>query len=290
MELHTLGVDGGYTQKDVTEVARVFTGWTVKVPREGGTFEFDATMHEPGTKIVLGQTIQGGGQQEGFKVLHVLAHSPATASFICNKIAMRFVSDDPPATLVRRMAATFLEKDGDIRQVLVTMLKGPEFWDSETYRAKLKTPLEFVASALRATGAEVTDASVIVMQMRVLGMPLYGSQPPTGYSMNEGAWVSASGLMGRIKFARRLSSGLLKGVQVPPLSACCSQQPDNGSKILATLEESLLGGDVSKETHNTIVARLQKSPANGRLAPLAQPSDNVIIETLLLSSPEFQRK
>src|SRR5450432_697599 len=137
MELHTLGVNGGYTQNDVTEVARVLTGWTIKQPKDGAAFKFDERMHEPGEKIVLGHHIKANGQKEGFEVLHILAHHPATAKFVCTKLAMRFVSDNPPPPLVDRMAQTFLKKDGDIREVLRTMLRSPEFWSNDAYRAKV---------------------------------------------------------------------------------------------------------------------------------------------------------
>ena len=147
MELHTLGVNGGYTQNDVTEVARVLTGWTLKEPNLGGGFTFDERKHEPGDKTVLGHRIKPKGEKEGFEVLHILAHHPSTAKFVCTKLAMRFVSDDPPPALVDRMAQTFLKKDGDIREVLETMLHSQEFWAPDTYRAKVKTPLEFVVSA-----------------------------------------------------------------------------------------------------------------------------------------------
>ena len=143
MELHTLGVNGGYTQKDVTEVARVFTGWTLKQPKQGGGFSFAARMHEPGDKMVLGHRIKSNGEKEGMEVLHLLAHHPSTAKFVCTKLAIRFVSDNPPPALVDRMAQAFLKKDGDIREVLTTMLRSPEFWSDDAYRAKVKTPLEF---------------------------------------------------------------------------------------------------------------------------------------------------
>ena len=136
--MHTLGVDGGYSQQDVTQVARVFTGWTIKEPNREGDFEFDESKHEPGKKIVLGHVIKEGGQKEGMEVLDILAHNPATARFICTKLAMRFVSDTPPQDLVDRMAQTFQKSDGDIREVLKTMLKSPEFWSPESVSRESK--------------------------------------------------------------------------------------------------------------------------------------------------------
>ncbi len=214
MELHTLGVNGGYTQRDVTEVARVLTGWTLKQPKEGGGFTFDERMHEPGDKMVLGHRIKPKGEKEGLEVLHILAHHPSTAKFVCTKLAMRFVSDDPPPTLVNRMSQTFLKKDGDIREVLKTMLHSPEFWSPNTYRAKVKTPLEFVVSAVRVSGADISDAMPLARQLQNLGMPLYGMQPPTGYSMKADAWVNSSALLGRMNFALALTAGKIKGVQM----------------------------------------------------------------------------
>ena len=159
MELHTLGVDGGYTQKDVTEVARCFTGWTINQPQRGGKFVFNPRLHDNGEKVVLGVTIPaGGGESDGEKVLDILAHHPATAHFISKKLAMRFVADDPPAALVDRMADTFLKTDGDIRQVMLTMIDSKEFWSVGAYRSKVKSPLEMVASAVRAMNGNVDFA------------------------------------------------------------------------------------------------------------------------------------
>ncbi len=155
MELHTLGVNGGYTQADVTQVAKVFTGWTIDQPYRGAEYRFEARRHEPGTKTVLGTSIPEGGEAEGLQVLHMLATSPATAQFISTKLAVRFVSDTPPPALVDRMAKAFLASGGDIKTVLRTMFESPEFWAPEVYRAKVKTPEEFVLSAVRASGAEV---------------------------------------------------------------------------------------------------------------------------------------
>jgi uncharacterized protein (DUF1800 family) len=288
MELHTLGVNGGYTQQDVTEVARVFTGWTLKQPKQGGGFTFEERTHEPGNKIVLGHRIKPKGEKEGLEVLHILAHNPATAKFICTKLALRFVSDEPPQPLVDRMAQTFLKKDGNIREVLKTMLDSPEFWAPDAYRAKVKTPLEFVVSAVRASGAEVADAMPIARQLQNMGMPLYGMQPPTGYSMKADAWVNSSALLGRMNFALALTSGKVKGVQVDSDRSPPANDPQ---QTLAVLENSLLAGDVSKQTHDVISARLQDSKISRRkLDDPARPPNAGLIAGLLLGSPEFQRR
>src|SRR5690348_10001114 len=171
MELHTLGVDGGYTQQDVVNVARAFTGWTIDQPRQGGGFRFDPRLHDDREKIVLGHRIKaGGGQSDGKQVLDILAAHPSTAHFIATKLVRRFVSDTPPPSLVERAAARFRETNGDIREVMRTILTSKEFFAPEAYRAKVKTPFEFVVSAVRATGSEVTDATPLVQSVRQLGM------------------------------------------------------------------------------------------------------------------------
>src|SRR5580658_4740423 len=218
MELHTLSVNGGYTQKDVTEVAKVFTGWTLEQPKKGGGFHYEPRMHEPGDKIVLGHRIKQNGEKEGLEVLHLLAHNPQTAHFISQKLAMRFVSDDPPPALVDRMTKTFLQKDGDLREVLRSMFKSPEFWSSDVYRAKVKTPLEFVVSAVRASGAAVDDARALVGTLNNMGMMPYGMMPPTGYSMKADVWVNSSALLARMNFALGLAAGKIRGVKVDALS------------------------------------------------------------------------
>src|SRR6202012_6158813 len=166
MELHTLGVDGGYTQKDVTEVAKVFTGWTIEEPRKGAAFTFNERRHEPGPKVVMGQTIQESGEQEGLEVLHRLATSPAPAHHLSQQLAERFVSDTPHPALVDRMAKTYLRSDGDIRKVLRTWFTSPEFCAREAYRAKVNTPEEFVLSAVRATGG---DCNLLVIFLFAMG-------------------------------------------------------------------------------------------------------------------------
>lgn len=292
MELHTLGVNGGYTQHDVTEVARVFTGWTLKQPRQGGDFTFEERMHEPGDKTLLGHRIKPAGEKEGLEVLHLLAHNPSTARFISTKLAMRFVSDNPPPALVDRMSQTFLKKDGDIREVLKTLFQSPEFWSPDAYRAKVKTPLEFVVSALRASDADITDATPIARQLQAMGMPLYGMQPPTGYSMKAETWVNSSALLGRMNFALALTAGKLKGVQVASdrVLAAASPPPDS-QQTLALLENNLLAGGVSRQTHDTIAAQLKDPKISGRrLDDPARPPNVAVIAGLILGSPEFQRR
>jgi uncharacterized protein (DUF1800 family) len=215
MELHTLGVDGGYTQKDVTEVARCFTGWTINQPQRGGKFVFNPRLHDNGEKVVLGVTIPaGGGESDGEKVLDILAHSPATAHFISKKLAMRFVADDPPASLVNRMADTFLKTDGDIRQVLAAMFDSKEFWSVGAYRNKVKSPFEMVVSAVRAVNASVDVAFPLVNQVAQLGEPLYRKLEPTGYSNSSAQWANSAGLMARMNFALQLAGNKAPGVKV----------------------------------------------------------------------------
>ncbi len=287
LELHTLSVNGGYSQRDVTEVARVFTGWTIEKPEEGGGFKFEPRMHEPGPKFVLGHRIKPKGEGEGLEVLHQLATSPQTAHFISLKLAQRFVSDDPSPALVDRMAKTFLEKKGDIREVLGTLFHSPEFWDDTSYRAKVKTPLEFVASAVRATGAEVDDALPLTRQLNTMGMPLYGAQPPTGYSMKAETWVSSSSLLNRMNFALALTSGKIRGVKLDAAQLAGSNPaPADPSVTLSTLEASILVGGVSQQTHDSIAAQVGTPPGT----PVPHSSDVSMIAGLLLGSPEFQRR
>jgi uncharacterized protein (DUF1800 family) len=301
MELHTLSVNGGYSQRDVTEVAKVFTGWTIDKPNEGGGFKYEPRMHEPGPKFVLGHHIKPKGEDEGREVLHMLATSPQTAHFISLKLAQRFVSDDPPPALVDRMAKTFKNKKGDIREVLTTLFHSPEFWADGTYRAKVKTPLEFVASAVRATGADVEDAMPLANRLGSMGMPLYGAQPPTGYSMKAETWVNSSALLNRMNFAIALTAGKVRGVKVDAAQlAGASPPPSDATLMLSTIEAKLLAADVSKQTHDSIEAQIAPPVKNvgsepqeksgPRKADVARPPDASMIAGLLLGSPEFQRR
>ncbi len=276
MELHTLGVDGGYTQKDVTEVARVFTGWTIEGLRENQPrFVFDARRHDPGPKVVLGQQIHGGGADEGLLVLHRLASHPSTAHFIASKLVRRFVSDDPPAALVDRAARCFLDTQGDLRAVVRTIVTSPELLAPAARGAKVKTPLEFVVSAVRATGARVEDAHELARRIGGMGMPLYAQQPPTGYKDTADAWVSTSGLVARLNFALDLSGGRVRGVSVPDPSPGAAPQ---GASAADALAARLLPAGLSDATRRTIEAEAKDGLTTDRVAGL------------LLGSPEFQRR
>jgi len=289
MELHTLSVNGGYSQQDVTEVAKVFTGWTIAQPNKGGGFKFEPKMHEPGDKTVLGHRIKQKGEKEGLEVLHLLARNPQTAHFISRKLAMRFVSDDPPPALVERMSKTFLKKNGDIREVLRTMFDSPEFWAPETYRAKVKTPFEFVVSAVRASGAQVDDARQLVGTLGNMGMPLYGMMPPTGYSMKAETWVNSSALLARMNFALGLAAGKVHGVAID--AAQLAPSTADAGQALARMEDSLLGGDVSRQTHDTISKQLEDPKiTQRRLDDPARPPNVGAIAGLILGSPEFQKR
>ena len=291
MELHTLGVDGGYTQNDVTELAKVLSGWTIPEPRRGANYEFNQRMHQPGDKHFLGHTIHEDGENEGKKVIAMLAANPATARFISRKLAMRFVTDDPPKALVDRMAATYLKTDGDIREVLRTLFSSPEFWSADDYRAKVKTPLEFVVSAIRATAANVTEATPMVQALNRMGMPLYAAQPPTGYSMKAETWVNSAALLSRMNFALALGNGKLRGIQPDQQILLGATPPQESGAALTLLEGDLLNGDISAQTHQVIEKQLADPQLTGRkLDDPERPPNYGAIAGLIIGSPEFQKR
>jgi uncharacterized protein (DUF1800 family) len=291
MELHTLGVDGGYTQKDVTELAKVLTGWSIQQPQRGGDFFFNERAHEPGTKYVLGHKIKEHGEDEGMEMLDILAHHPSTARFISKKLAMRFVSDTPPQSLIDRMADTFMKKDGDIREVLRTLFHSPEFWAADAYRAKVKTPLEFVASAVRVSGVDVNNAMPLVQKLNQMGMPLYGMQPPTGYSMKADAWVNSSALINRMNFALQLGSGRMPGIAADPQALLRGATPQDNDSALKLLENEILAGDISPQTHAVIEKQMEDPQiTRRRLDDPAKTPNYGAIAGLIMGSPEFQRR
>jgi uncharacterized protein (DUF1800 family) len=324
MELHTLGVDGGYTQKDVTEVAKVFTGWTIEEPRKGAAFTFNDRRHEPGTKYVMGQTIRENGEQEGLAVLHQLATSPVTAHHLSQQLAERFVSDTPPPALVERMAKTYLHSDGDIRQVLRTMFTSPEFWSREAYRAKVKTPEEFVLSAVRATGGEVDRPAIVLNAMAQLGMPFFGCQTPNGYSWAAGAWVNSGDLLSRINIALALASHKLgTATDLDALMKIKGPDAASAAQKEAKLEAVFLDGELNPQARQTVLQQADELAAQGPIAlpgtelgkpgakqagampiraafvqvmdlatPIPAPVDKqaALVAGLLLGSPDFQKR
>ena len=214
LELHTLGVDGGYTQQDIVNVARAFTGWTIGRPDHAG-FRFAPDMHDREAKTVLSETLKpGGGIEDGERVLDLLSRHPSTARHIAFKLAQRFVSDTPPLGLVERAAKTFQTSDGDLREVVRTIVTSPEFFDRSARLAKVKTPFEFVVSALRAAAADVREGQAVIRALADMGMPPYLCQPPTGYDDTADAWVSSGALVTRINFAVSLTRGEIRGVQL----------------------------------------------------------------------------
>jgi uncharacterized protein (DUF1800 family) len=319
MELHSLGVDGGYTQKDVIEVAKCFTGWGITHPDQGGEFEFNPRRHEPGQKIVLGYRIPDNGENEGLEVLHMLAVNPVTAHHVSFQIAQRFVSDNPPPILVNAMAATWVKTGGDIREVLRTMIESPEFWSQDAYRAKVKTPEEYVISAVRATGGDVVHPVALVEAIAQLGMPLYGCQTPNGYAWTADAWLNSGELLDRMNFSLALADNNA-GVATrwDPLMENAGQPNATAETKEAALEKLLLDGVVSQQTRNAALGELaqqQNAPLDNQgrprmarpvnfvrareygqllqsVAPLPPPGDRqaALLGGLLLGSPDFQRR
>jgi uncharacterized protein (DUF1800 family) len=291
MELHTLGVNGGYTQKDVQEVARVFTGWTVTRPRPGENggepaFQFRPGWHDTGAKTVLGATIPaGGGEDEGRRVLHVLATSPATAHHLAFELAQRFVADDPPASLVDRLSATFLRTGGDLREVTRELFTSPEFNDPRYRNVKVKTPFEFVASALRATGADAGRSRTLFAALRAFGQIPYGATPPTGYVATNAQWTTSGAMLNRMNFALGLASGRIDGVRLPAAPDLAARAADGLSMDdLRALYARLMPGQAPDEhVLQTIRDDLAQQPAGN--------PDRLLLRAaaLMLGSPPFQR-
>jgi uncharacterized protein (DUF1800 family) len=291
MELHTLGVDGGYTQKDVTEVARCFTGWTIEKPRQYPEFKFDDRLHDPDPKIVLGKKIHAGGMKDGEQVIDLLVHHPSTAKFISTKLARRFVSDNPPPALVNRMAETFQSSDGDIKAVLHTMIWSPEFWSRETYHAKIKTPFELVVSAVRALGTDVDTPMPLVQWVGRIGEPLYQCQPPTGYSDKAETWVNTGALLNRLNYSLALAGNKMRGARTDVASLLGVDSNAEPKAALDRAVQIFLGGQAAPTTVET----LQKQLDNPQVlqAKLDDPHKQVdlgVVAGLVLGAPEFQRR
>jgi uncharacterized protein (DUF1800 family) len=272
LELHTLGVDGGYTQQDVIAVARAFTGWTIYDPQKFAEFQFNPATHDRKEKVILGHTLPAmRAEQDGIDVIDILARHPSTAKFISRKLAQRFVADDPPPALVARMAATFTATDGDLRAVLQTLFRSPEFLSEGAWQAKMKSPLEMVMSSVRAMNADVADTFALAQRIADLGEPLYGKLEPTGYPNTGDAWANTAGIMGRINFAGALTAGQVAGVTV--------DSSRFNFKDPASVAKALLSTPPSPAT----LAAIEK----GAQGTEATPS---LLASLVIGSPDFQRR
>jgi uncharacterized protein (DUF1800 family) len=310
MELHTLGVDGGYTQQDVIELARILTGWTIDRPQLGGSFVFRPQSHDAGEKTLLGTKFPAGrGMEEGERALDLLAAHPSTAKHIAFKLAQRFVADTPPPALVARAAKKFTDTRGDLREVTRLIVTSPEFFSADAFRAKVKTPFEFVVSAVRATSANVVNAQPIVQALRdPLGMPLYGCQPPTGYSMTADAWVNTGALLSRMNFALQLVAGGQpmgpgrgpRGNALPPPNRpnapargglALQPRPGQMARMPIQLDYRTLAPDTSEATRDRLVNAIgagEISDATKQTLAKAETPQHLI--ALTLGSPEFQRR
>ena len=322
MELHTVGVNGGYSQADVTHLSAMLTGWGVDRPNQGGPFLFDPKKHEPGTKDWFGYTIDDNGKvlrapagagamlavdlsrypegmRQGVTALSLLAASPQTAHFVSRLLAQRFLADEPPAAVVDRMAATFKASDGDIRAVLLTLVQSPEFNSHHYFRNKVKTPAEFVASAFRATATDPQNPDALVNLLgRELGQPLYKALPPTGYYVTADVWMNTQALLARLNFAdqlthNRFANQKFDAAKVVALSlmsdrraidvAASKVKAASGAEVaLRVLEGSLIGGEISPGTDSFIHGQLQPQP------PANVTETLNLLTALLLGSPEFQ--
>ncbi len=300
MELHTLGVNGGYTQHDVTELARIFTGWGLidkgRARRRllwrwlgggeeaalGNGFYFDASRHDFGTKVFLGHTIEGSGMGEGEQALDILARSPATARHISYELAQYFVADDPPPALVRRLAAVFEESDGDIRAVLAALFHSPEFWDVKYYANRFKTPYQFVVSAVRATGVSPRNFRPLLGMLAQLGQPLYGCQTPDGYKVTQAAWLNPDAMMRRLSFAAALGTGHLP-LAAPPQEA----KSEGGAPMPA---DGPVRGAVFAPPDPYQLAATVGNSFTHRTAQTVRESQPQLRAALILGSPEFMRR
>jgi uncharacterized protein (DUF1800 family) len=291
MELHTVGVDAGYTQQDVIQMAECLTGWTIKEPRKDPVYFFDDKIHAQGKKVVMGHKFNYGGEKDGEEALKMLAAQPATAKFISTKLARHFVSDAPPAALVDRMAKTYESTGGDIRAVLKTMIYSPEFWSRDAYRAKMKTPFELVASTARALNAEVTITLPLTNWVSRMGEPLFLCQPPTGYSDKAETWVNTGALLNRLNFALAFAGDKMNGATTDLTDMLGEDSAKDASVALEKSIQLFLAGQVADTTRSTLQARLNDPQIRrASLDDQAQTVNEGLIAGLVLGTPEFQRR
>ena len=281
LELHTLGVDGGYTQQDVIQVARILTGWSVARPQQGGDFEFHDWAHDYGEKVVMGVTFPAGhGRDEGVRLLKLLANHPATMHHVSRRLCQRFVNDDPPDGCVDDAVTAWKRSDGDIREVLRAIFRSPDFWASENVRAKIKTPLEFVVSAARAVGGDPDTTPRLAQVVARLGEPLYLHVAPDGYPEREDAWVNSGALLDRMNAAVVLAAGRLPGVTVS-LDSVVPATPD-AEQLIAQANGAVLSGTMSENT---------KAVIRRQISDISDPVQaRALAVGLAIGGPEFQRR
>lgn len=291
LELHTLGVDGGYSQEDVREVARLFTGWSLTRPRVAPAFVFRADAHDSGEKTVLGHAFPaGGGEQEGERVLDMLARHPSTARFISTKLARKFVSDEPPAALVDRLAKVFLDTDGDLRAVYTALFTAPEFWSDTAWSTKTKTPLELVASSIRALGGTTNGGPPLARAVERMGEPLYRAPAPTGFPEHAAPWVNAGALVVRLNFALALAADRVRGTDVDVMALVPHPAPADAGALVDALALRLLYEPLSPQTRTTLLAALEPGEDERMSDGEVRPVDVRRAVGLLLGSPEFQKQ
>src|SRR5438093_1342110 len=280
LELHTLGVDGGYTQQDVIDVARIFTGWSIERPQQGGDFEYHDWAHDRGEKLVLGVRFEGGhDMDEGIRLLKLLANHPATMHHVSRKLCQRFVNDDPPDGCVDDAVGAWKRSSGDMGAVLRAIFHGPDFWAAANVRTKVKTPLEFVVSAARAVAAEPDTSPRLAQVVARLGEPLYRHVAPDGYPEREAAWVNSGALLDRMNAAVALASGKLPGVTVVLDSIVSAGDPD---QLIGAVNEKILSGTMSENT---------KQVLRRELAGIGDPAQaRALAVGLAIGGPEFQRQ
>lgn len=296
LELHTMGVDGGYTQADVQEVARCFTGWTIRKPNDEGTFIFNPAWHDNGEKTVLGQKIAaGGGIADGERVLDILAKHPATARFVATKLARRFYGDTPPKAVIDKAALVFLKTDGSIRETIRALVTSPAFFAPSAYQAKVRTPFEFVVAALRVTNAETDGNRPVLDWISRMGQPVYGRITPDGYPDNNAEWLSNNDLLARLNFASALSMNALKGTTIDKKKLLPVGIESDSPALVSHFAALILMDRASPKTREDI-GKFAFEPVQATWSNTAQnqqnkPPDHVAqIITLMLGAPEFQRK
>ena len=281
MELHTLGVDGGYTQRDVIEVARIFTGWSIAPPPRGGGFEFHDWAHDRGAKTVLGVAFPPGhGEDEAIRLLALLADSPATMHHVSRQLCARFVADDPPDGCVDAAVAAWQRTGGDIREVLRAIFRSPDFWAAQNVRAKVKTPLEFVVSAVRAVRADPDTTARLAQVVARLGEPLYLHVAPDGYPERQEDWLNSGALLARMNAAVAIAAGRLPGAAVD-LDSLVPATADRDA-LVATVNEAILAGTMSEHTKTVI---------RDQLSDIGDPRQaRALAIGLALGGPDFQRQ